>query len=155
MSGDGHAGPSAGGWILGSLLAALIGGLAGGVLAVSQWSSGEPEGFQYFTHLVGMALFGAFLAGVPALVVGGVMGWHGSIFGHTGERGSAAPIWGLLAGAAFGFFIGPVAFGALGVLSGRLVSMIELGLLLGPVLGALCWQVGFWLNDSDKLRGHA
>ncbi len=130
----------------GAGIAAIGGATIGAIVAISSWSQPvtmQSDFFGFLWKLVGGLLVG----GVPALFVGGAMGWHGGIFGSTTDRAGSSPLWGIVTGAVLGASIAPVLGGVVGLFFGHLLGGAVLGLILGPLVAVLAWEAGFWYAD--------
>lgn len=150
--------------ILASLPAAALGGLAGIFMAVySDWLGG----------IVGNVLSGLLVGGGSQLIVGVLMACHGVGIGGAESRSSGVRLWGAITGGTYGVSLGPVFGASLGLMLGLFLTQFGrfltasgwllisgwsdlglelfvagglLGLYLGPVVGILCWEAGYFLS---------
>ena len=133
----------------GAVIAAAGGATLGVIVALSSWDKPITMESSFFGFL--WKLFGGLMVGgVPALFVGGVLGWHGGIFGSTTDRAGSAPLWGIITGGLVGVSLAPVLGAVLGLPFGHLTAGAILGLILGPLTGVLAWEIGFWYADVKR-----
>lgn len=135
---------------LGTLLPAVLGGVVGCIAAMTLWPSVDGT---FFTNLVA----GAAVGGIMSLVVAWFLAWHATTVGVLADRPPLAMAWGIIPGALLGATLGPVFAGVVSLFFGNLLATaILFGAFLGPIVGILGWQIGFFAaNFLAAQRHHA
>lgn len=138
----------------GALAATSVGVLAGAVTVFGWWAAPASitSGFGAFVWKV-MAIL--LVGGVPGLIIGGILAWHGAVTGATTDRADGAPLWGVIAGIVLGASLCPVFAGAAGLVLGHLGCAIIMGVVTGPIIGVISWEAGFFAADYFRGARHA
>jgi hypothetical protein len=153
---EGKNEPALGPIVAGAVLSGLGGAVVGCLVGASLWETADNA--SGILASMGLGFTGAFVGGLAALGVGFLAAWNGGMVGCQPDRQGQAPGWGLISGVVLGFFIGPTLAGLAGCLVSQVIDGIYLGLLLGPIVGFVGWQVGYWgcdfLTPDEPVHGH-
>ena len=120
----------------------FVGAAVGAVVALLTWEAPASSRL-----LAGLASGAA-----ASLVVAFSMAWHGASIAQSPGRSQNAAIWGLVPAALIGASIGPPLAGVTGMAFDQLPAAMILGLLLGPLVAVISWELAFW---GQQLRGKA
>ena len=116
---------------------AIAGCIVGAIFALASWDAPASQ----------RMLGGLLVGGVTGLGIGFIMAWHGSSISRSPGRGDAAAAWGAIPSGLLGLSLAPPIGAAVGLAFGQFVMGGLFGLVFGPLLAIVAWELAFWADE--------
>lgn len=122
---------------LGVLASTAAGAVLGMISALSTWPPAPDSSSS-------LLFAGLCVGGVMGLMIGWFLSWHASVVGILPDRPGTTMLWGIIPALLLGAVLGPVFAGITSLFFGQLASALIFGLLFGPLVGVLGWELSFF-----------
>lgn len=134
---------------LGTLAPTVVGAVLGVISALATWTP-VPDSSS------SLMFAGLCIGAVMGFAVGWFLSWHASVVGILPDRPVTAMLWGIIPALLLGATLGPIFAGITSLFFGQLASALIFGLVSGPLVGVLGWQLGFFAaNFLRRNSAHA